>query len=56
MSSLCDPTATQAVARPSEVDERRQTTAMADISTCRSTAVWPAVGQLAVIEHQIYDF
>jgi hypothetical protein len=29
----------QAVARPSEVDERRQTTTNAETSTCRSTAV-----------------
>jgi len=38
------PVAAQAVARPSEVDDWRQTTANAETSTCRSTAVWPGIG------------
>jgi hypothetical protein len=42
-------------ARPSEVDERWQTTANAETSTCRSTAVWLAARQLATGEHHIYD-
>jgi hypothetical protein len=45
----------QAVARPSEVDDWRQTTANAEASTCRSAAVWPAAGQLAISRTHIYD-
>jgi hypothetical protein len=45
----------QAVARPSEVDDQRQTTANAETSTCRSTGVWPAAAQLVISEYQIYD-
>jgi hypothetical protein len=45
----------QAVARPSEVDERRQRTANVGRSTCRSAVVWPAASQLTIGEYQIYD-
>jgi hypothetical protein len=45
----------QAVARPSEVDDGRQTTANAESSTCRSATVWSAADQLAVSEHHFYD-
>jgi hypothetical protein len=46
---------TQAVARPSEVNERRQETANADRSTCRSEAVWRKPGQLTISARHIYD-
>jgi len=45
----------QAVARPSEVDDWRQSMANAEASTCRSAAVSPAAVQLAIGEHHIYD-
>jgi hypothetical protein len=47
---------TQAVARPSEVDEWRETTAEAGSSTRRSAAVCRSVGQLAISERHNYDF
>jgi hypothetical protein len=47
--------ARQAVARPSEVDDWRQTTANVEASTRRSAAVWPAAGQLAISWRHIYD-
>jgi hypothetical protein len=46
----------QAVARPSEVDDWRQTTAKAESSTCRSETFVTGGEQVAIAEHHIYDF
>jgi hypothetical protein len=46
----------QAVARPSEVDDRRQVTANAETSTRRSAAFRRAAVQVAISEHHIYDY
>jgi hypothetical protein len=48
-------TACQAVARPSEVDDRRHKIAIAERSTCRSEAISCVAAQLAIGEHHIYD-
>lgn len=45
----------QAVARPSQVDDRRHKMAIVDRSTCRSAAVCRAADQLTITEHHIYD-
>jgi hypothetical protein len=47
--------AAQAVARPSEVDDKRQTTANAETSTHRSESFRRQVVQLTIGEHHIYD-
>jgi hypothetical protein len=45
----------QAVARPSEVDDRRHKMATAESSTCRSETIVAGGGQVAIAEHHIYD-
>jgi hypothetical protein len=45
----------QAVARPSEVDDRHEMMASAESSTCRSEAIVTGGGQVAIVEHRIYD-
>jgi hypothetical protein len=45
----------QAVARPSEVNQRRQKTATAGRTTCRPEAIRPAMDLLPIDEHHIYD-
>jgi hypothetical protein len=45
----------QAVARPSEVDDRQEMMANAERSTCRSEATVTGGGQAAIAEHHIYD-
>jgi hypothetical protein len=44
------------IARPSEVDDWRETTATAGRSICRSAAIRRLADQLAIGEHHIYDF
>jgi hypothetical protein len=45
----------QAVARPSQVDDRRHKMAIAERSTSRAEAVRQAKAQLGISEHHIYD-
>jgi hypothetical protein len=53
---LEDPQLNAAVARPSEVDDRQETTANDESSTCRSEAIVTGGRQVAIAEYHIYDF